>query len=74
MTIISGWAYEGAIHCNDCATKHFGGDLWAYEKHPMSLDYIECVFDREGNKVTPFFSGDMENFGEPCDDCRERCC
>jgi hypothetical protein len=56
---IVGFAYEGDVHCVECATFRF----------PQL--HTEHVEDSEGNLVHPIFAGDECACAEVCGDCLE---
>jgi len=50
-TDIVGWAYEGDVHCNDCAEARFPDLL-------ENNEGTDEILDSEGNPVSPIFDSE----------------
>lgn len=72
-TIVA-YAYDGAMHCPDCARYRFANapDLQRPESFPDSQGVPMDARDREGNLVHPVFATDDRNGTDHCDTCGAR--
>lgn len=57
---IVAYAYDGDIHCEECAYQRFGNALYD-DVHPPT--------DSEGNEVHPVFLDEVEEEGLDCGEC-----